>query len=65
MQVQVMFTAIIQGGGLAGQLGQSAEEPKLYHTGFFGSDLRHLVEVFSQRYERGSILVTFNLPFDE
>ena len=24
-----------------------------------------LFEVFSQRYERGSILVTFNLPFDE
>ena len=24
-----------------------------------------LFEVFSQRYERGSILVTTNLPFDE
>jgi DNA replication protein DnaC len=24
-----------------------------------------LFEVFSQRYERGSILVTFNLAFDE
>jgi DNA replication protein DnaC len=24
-----------------------------------------LFEVFSQRYERGSILVTGNLPFDE
>ena len=24
-----------------------------------------LLEVFSQRYERGSILVTTNLPFDE
>ena len=24
-----------------------------------------LFEVFSQRYERGSILVTINLPFDE
>ena len=24
-----------------------------------------LFEVFSQRYERGSILVTSNLPFDE
>ena len=24
-----------------------------------------LFEVFSQRYERGSTLVTFNLPFDE
>ena len=24
-----------------------------------------LIEVFSQRYERGSILVTTNLPFDE
>jgi DNA replication protein DnaC len=28
-----------------------------------GSDL--LFEVFSQRYERGSTLVTSNLPFDE
>ena len=28
-----------------------------------GADL--LFEVFSQRYERGSILVTTNLPFDE
>ena len=28
-----------------------------------GSEL--LFEVFSQRYERGSILVTTNLPFDE
>ena len=26
---------------------------------------RHDFEVFSQRYERGSILVTTNLPFDE
>ena len=24
-----------------------------------------LFEVFSQRYERGSVLVTSNLPFDE
>jgi DNA replication protein DnaC len=24
-----------------------------------------LFEVFSQRYERGSIIVTSNLPFDE
>jgi hypothetical protein len=41
--MEVMFTAIIQGGGLASQLGQSAEEPELYLTGFFGSDLWHLV----------------------
>ena len=26
---------------------------------------RALFEVFTQRYERGSILVTTNLPFDE
>ena len=26
---------------------------------------RPLFEVFSQRYERGSVLVTTNLPFDE
>ncbi len=32
----------------------------LSHT---GAEL--LFEVFSQRYERGSILVTTNLPFDE
>ena len=32
----------------------------LSHT---GSEL--LFEVFSQRYERGSIMVTTNLPFDE
>ena len=32
----------------------------LSHT---GAEL--LFEVFSQRYERGSILVTANLPFDE
>jgi hypothetical protein len=31
-----MFTAIIQGGGSPGQLGQSAEEEDLYRTGFFG-----------------------------
>jgi hypothetical protein len=43
MEVQVMFTAIIQGGGFTGQLGQSAEEPELYRTGFFSSDLGHLV----------------------
>jgi hypothetical protein len=38
-----MFTAIIQRGGLASQLGQSAEEEDLYHTGFFGPDLGYLV----------------------
>ena len=38
-----MFTTIIQGGGLPGQLGPSAEEEELYLAGFFGSDLRHLV----------------------
>jgi hypothetical protein len=41
--MQVMFTAIIQGGGFTGQFGQSAEEPDLYLAGFFGPDLRHLV----------------------
>ena len=29
------------------------------------TDAELLFEVFSQRYERGSILVTSNLPFDE
>ena len=38
-----MFTPIIQGGGLPGQLGQSAKEEELYRTGFFGPDLQHLV----------------------
>jgi hypothetical protein len=38
-----MFTAIIQGGGFTGQLGQLAEEEELYRTGFFGPDLGHLV----------------------
>jgi hypothetical protein len=33
--MQVMFTAIIQGGGLPGQLGPSAKEEELYLTGFF------------------------------
>jgi hypothetical protein len=41
--MQVVFTAIVQGGGFTGQLGPSAEEEELYRTGFFGSDLRHLV----------------------
>ena len=41
--MQVMFTAIIQGGGFTGQLGQLAKEEELYRTGFFGSDLGHLV----------------------
>jgi hypothetical protein len=41
--MQVMFTAITQRGGLPGQLGQSAEEEELYLTGFFSSDLGHLV----------------------
>jgi hypothetical protein len=41
--MQVMFTAIIQGGGFTGQLGQLAEKPELYPTGFFGPDLGHLV----------------------
>ena len=41
--MQVMFTAIIQGGGFTGQFGQSAEEEELYRAGFFGSDLGHLV----------------------
>src|ERR671915_1339898 len=41
--MQVMFTAIIQRGGFTGQLGQSAEEPELYRTGFLSSDPRHLV----------------------
>jgi hypothetical protein len=43
LSMQVMFTAIVQGGGFTGQLGQSAEEPELYLTGFFSSYLRHLV----------------------
>ena len=29
------------------------------------SEFDLLFEVFSQRYERGSVLVTSNLPFDE
>ena len=42
--------------------------PELDELGFVplsttGAEL--LFEVFSQRYERGSILVTTNLPFDE
>jgi hypothetical protein len=41
--MQVMFTAIIQGGGFTGQFGQSAKEEELYRTGFLGPDLRHLV----------------------
>src|SRR5918999_3337804 len=41
--MQVMFTAIIQGGGFTGQFGPAAEEPELYRTGFFSSDPRHLV----------------------
>jgi hypothetical protein len=34
--MQVMFAAIIQRGGFTRQLGQSAEEPELYRTSFFG-----------------------------
>jgi hypothetical protein len=41
--MQVMFTAIIQRSGFTGQLGQSAEEPELYRTGFFSSNLWYLV----------------------
>ena len=41
--MQVMFTAIIQRGGLTRQLGQSAKKEELYRTGFFSSNLRHLV----------------------
>ncbi len=42
--------------------------PELDELGFVplsttGAEL--LSEVFSQRYERGSVLVTTNLPFDE
>ena len=36
------------------------QEGKRHDYGF-----RPFFEVFSQRYERGSILVTTNLPFDE
>ncbi len=38
-----MFTAIIQSSGFTGQLGQAAEEEELCRTGFFSSDLGHLV----------------------
>jgi hypothetical protein len=48
--MQVMFAAIIQRGGFTRQLGQSAEEPELYRTGFFGPDLRHLVGKDQARY---------------
>ena len=34
-----------------------------FHISKTGAEL--LFEVFSQRYERGSVLVTTNLPFDE
>jgi DNA replication protein DnaC len=36
-------------------------KPKFLST--TGAEL--LFEVFSQRYERGSVIVTSNLPFDE
>ena len=39
------------------------DEPGFVPLSRTGAEL--LFEVFSQRYERGSVLVTTNLPFDE
>ena len=41
------------------------ETPNTYPCQLSPTGAELLFEVFSQRYERGSILVTTNLPFDE
>ena len=48
--MEVMFTAIIQGGGFAGQFGQLAKEEELYRTGFFGPYLGYLLPRCESRF---------------
>ena len=60
-----------QGGRLGNRAGASAGENEVKRTAQARGERRLLIvgellfEVFSQRCERGSILVTTNLPFDE
>ena len=57
-------THVALGLGLAAcQKGLSVDELGFVPLSKTGAEL--LFEVFSQRYERGAILVTSNLPFDE
>ena len=56
----------VNGGGMLGHWGGARRRQPLHRLLRFHRDGRISgFEVFSQRYERGSILVTTNLPFDE
>ena len=47
------------------QFVQAAESVRRVRLGLSPTGAELLFEVFSQRYERGSVIVTSNLPFDE
>ncbi len=56
---------IMDGGVDGSELLKGLHVPELRHRPLSKTGAELLFEVFSQRYERGSILVTSNLPFDE